>query len=1029
MRFTRRGSQQIRPSNNLNDADIVIQIGTAKTGLRTPQLVGTNVRSLRSSKSAAVLRGHSDFTTAAFNDDEGKAVEIFTRMQDSSSSMRPGPTPCGPWNPYSPDDAYPYARQPKLPHPTANDVNLPFSRRVSSAAAARPVYAIPALYPYHTSQPSGASVTGRMPFRTPILDNVADPPSLHRLPSAPDLGDDRHQRATRVRRSSTKAKTTSRPRDLVHLLPRPKASAPPLPLPPRHSQFPSDMTDFHFSNASDRKLKMLKTPTSSRPSTSATTSRSARPFDEAILDQHKTNVRRPPKGIQNWFDAYLDDDDDDDDELDDDVEKPEPHELPGDDVLPPAYSGPHQHMSRASDKHASEPRTPHDSHHPPPQSVESALERARLHCESWSSRSDSIQSSHLGNWQHNNQGRLAASTLDQESILSLTDSEFEEDDDEEETDDYDSETEDGRRARGNLPAIRDSIYDDRNIMIASASALDVVRVSRPTQLHEARISRQEDTRRSSARSLSSSPEVHRRDAPPPLPPQSKRRPSYQVTADPIALRRLNGLSLESACTTGTTETSNTGLTCETRSSGTSYQDPTSASSQDNLHMVAITEEEKLVLELMRQKRVAMQQMSFTEGYQLALRTEQQRLAKRTATAEERAVEHLKMKKESVEQNRTSKLSASSQTPTQETDWRRQLSAIRKEQVDHRFQMERFLDMSRPPAPLSSHPPSPREQRKPRAPSGEVLPATRYSPATSTQPTYYAAGQPGYFSADDCDTESVRQRVKQFISSKGAVPPFDSGMKTMRRPTGRQLSSTAPSPVIEGIQSIVPPLPPRSPERNMCHSRSGSHFTVSTLTHKPSCSSLLDDPRDRSPVSCFSGRHYSRRCHSPQALAADLAQHDTVFLPPRPYASELEREFSESTSHPQLTSRDPPHHFITAASPFAGLITAASRVTVEDQAISPKTSQYDWHRTASTTDIRPASAHGGVQKIQIIKSEHALGKQRSRGALPRLNTVDSVLDARTSTVGITSPGEEVLSAWAELGGGQGCLQTKVRGRIH
>ncbi|RYZ46294.1 MAG: hypothetical protein EOP49_23550 [Sphingobacteriales bacterium] len=62
-------------------------------------------------------------------------------------------------------------------------------------------------------------------------------------------------------------------------------------------------------------------------------------------------------------------------------------------------------------------------------------------------------------------------------------------------------------------------------------------------------------------------------------------------------------------------TSNTGITAETQSSGTSYQDTANGSPQDAMHMVAITEEERMLLDLMRQKRVAMQQMSFTEGYQ------------------------------------------------------------------------------------------------------------------------------------------------------------------------------------------------------------------------------------------------------------------------------------------------------------------------------------------------------------------------------------------------------------------------------
>jgi hypothetical protein len=63
----------------------------------------------------------------------------------------------------------------------------------------------------------------------------------------------------------------------------------------------------------------------------------------------KTNVRRPPKGIQNWFDAYLSEDDEDEEDVEDNDDEgvPVSFELPADDILPPAYDGPNRmHTNR-----------------------------------------------------------------------------------------------------------------------------------------------------------------------------------------------------------------------------------------------------------------------------------------------------------------------------------------------------------------------------------------------------------------------------------------------------------------------------------------------------------------------------------------------------------------------------------------------------------------------------------------------------------------------------------------------------------
>ncbi|SMR49814.1 unnamed protein product [Zymoseptoria tritici ST99CH_3D1] len=79
------------------------------------------------------------------------------------------------------------------------------------------------------------------------------------------------------------------------------------------------------------KLKGGKAPTPNKPSNEDAASVHGRkvslenrPFDEDIGDQFKKNVHRPPKGVQNWFDAWPsdgEDEEEDDDDSDDDYVK------------------------------------------------------------------------------------------------------------------------------------------------------------------------------------------------------------------------------------------------------------------------------------------------------------------------------------------------------------------------------------------------------------------------------------------------------------------------------------------------------------------------------------------------------------------------------------------------------------------------------------------------------------------------------------------------------------------------------------
>ncbi|KAF7194545.1 hypothetical protein HII31_04051 [Pseudocercospora fuligena] len=549
-----------------------------------------------------------------------------------------------------------------------------------------------------------------------------------------------------------------------------------------------------------------------------------------------------------------------------------------------------------------------------------------------------------------------------ESVLSLSES------------DYDDEEEDDGKSQ--LPPIRDSIMnmDSGHITIANASSIDVVRLQRPTQLSSVRHVPAMESKRSSSNSSVPTPIAGRRDKPLPVAPHM-----VNATAtDSAALRRLNGLSYESA---------------GTLSSGTSFQDVGDSVYSENAHMMAVSEEEKMLLDLMRRKRAAMQQMSFTEGYQLALQTEQDRLAKHSASAEQRALKALK-KKSSRHSDRESVPVTTSPSLPNESDMRRQFSVIRKEHVDERFQIERFLGMSQP-QPLSSHPPDssvPAEQPHVRAPSGELLPSTRFSPTTYSPASHPATSNTeensGYCSADDCETESARIRVRQFISTNGAVPPLNS-MKTMRRRSNRQPASIPPSPIAEENAAPAPPLPQRSPDRPKTRDFSFDE----AITQKVSPLSMPEDTQDwgASPVSTYM---------SPNAEIMDdvhiqpmhRVSRETILVPPRADSSSVPPE-ALSRSHPT------PAPARISFSPFSNIINAAA---------APKPSV---HRVDSTQEPRE-------QHVALMS-----GGNGNKPALPRLNTFDSALNQRASMLSITSAGEEVLGAWADLGGGRDCLRTK------
>lgn len=557
-----------------------------------------------------------------------------------------------------------------------------------------------------------------------------------------------------------------------------------------------------------------------------------RPFDVDPADQHKTNVRRPPKGIQHWFDAYISSDDDDEGEDEDDVDseelepeaQSEPQELPAEDVLRPTYAVPERGPSLGTEESTrittSSPTNPGIPCITTP------------HSPVGSDSSNSIQSSHCRGRTRKlgPSRRFAATNFAQESVLSLssTSSEY-----------SDSDSDDQLRLPAIRDSIRDSILDDRNFEVASAASIRVQRLS-PTETLNAARGGKFDSKRSTddsqnLNSFASTPFTQMQH------PSLLLEPCEESGNVDATLRRLNGSSSAKHSTNSTTP-----------------------SASDAAHVVAVTDEEMMFLEMMRKKRAELQQVSFTEGFSVALQAEQQRLAKRTVSAPKAAMKVLQQRERNDkerheqimhDQERKPSEVASPGAETSASEMQRQLDDIRRAQVDERFQIERFLGMSSPNQRSCTTP-------APSRPNEDLLlPATVYSPigAAPKQPLLHGD------QTRSNDRTEVQRRVEEFIASQGAVPPLNN-IRTMRRPSHQALSPT------RVIEQAMPPIAPLRKTRTgssggdpytlkhqvsvIHHSQAGMQRT-SPVSAVPSNSSLTQNFR-LSPTGPYPGNVYAER---------------------------------------------------------------------------------------------------------------------------------------------------------------------------
>jgi hypothetical protein len=394
--------------------------------------------------------------------------------------------------------------------------------------------------------------------------------------------------------------------DLARLFPRPSFSGPKLFSPnkaPFSPASPAHTSEyFPLAARSSRKKSTLSTAATSHEANTLRKPRGTQPiaqmsavyqsqYDDEELVVVKSHVRRPPRGAQNWFDGLL--------EEEDEIDLEVAHEIstPNTELFSPEAIDQSFHRSSVESYDPSvDDREPLYIPSPIPSPQESKFTDNSPHALTTSYAEESTRSVHT------KRSRFGSSDLGDMSLLSTSSS----DEDESARDSIDSR----------LPQVRDSIQvaDDDSILIGKAQAFEL----RPKRKDSERVDTEHDCQpyEASNRSAVSNPTAADN-----ISLQSSNNEPTYLTVPPTKSRsRRSGHTRQPSLIP---EDNDNGPSTSTSSnSPPSFQALRSPLGETH-KLMAVTEEEEALLEMMRRKRAAMAKHSFAEGYKTALRQDNQ----------------------------------------------------------------------------------------------------------------------------------------------------------------------------------------------------------------------------------------------------------------------------------------------------------------------------------------------------------------------------------------------------------------------
>lgn len=890
--------------------------------------------------------------------------------------------------------------------------------------------------PSSISQQTSDSAVRDMAWRKACPSPIAGSKSESHLPGKrlksamkPSSPDSQYSRGTGINMSEPKK---VRRLDFAHLLVR-----------GRNTPDPAGISS-QRSNASTSSLNLLLAATSSKNKTSKKLKHDKalllyelpagmemeqppRPkvFEKDVYDTAKVHVRRPPKGIKNWFDGFDISSDEEEIQMQSPVELPASEPTPEPEreyieALPSTFSpypemkfpsGPQIPAGLVPTRKSSQvlPRSPKSPKSPKSRPTHArrnpsedivyenmdAVTQARQQMHSRhaadvviNSRSKGTTSAggvHTSHHDHQSRGagrssRLETSSLAHESVLI--------------TSDNSEDDQPGVELRTPVDAPGSVYYDT----ISDASPTSVRRT--PSAARHLRSSRS-FVRDTCSTTHSGTIPITFDDAP--SMPSLTRRDTQGSTAKhtAAALQQLTGQS------------SNMPSRAPSILASPAEEDKAAAASvanypPDAAHMMAVTEEEMALLEMMRNKRAAMAKDSFTEGYRLALKREQEQMALRRQSAQKTALKILRNKASQDLIRRGSR----SELPGLSED--RRLSTLRHENVDNELKLERFLTLSETPLegqfpspPMHSRPPSDIVPTMVEHEAPILLPRT-YTPLSGGQrveaspllPSPSTIGGMSERSRSSNGAAQLQADVSRFLAAGGRA---DSAAFPVDR--HRSLRSTAQDrlqlPSV-GEESNTPPIPSRSPSREPHRGDTQPQALDSDAQIAPRAkkggqySSFLTPFLDAPTISPFDFPFpfTANATSTYSAPAFDTASLSTSRASPK----------TPDFTPPGLSvdkSLDHHHHHSTRGVEIAGSETTSS---------PPRLGSL--RQQSSLPQLRGAVTKGaGTRFLKAQRVPPPLLMPGTRGREVSVERAGSVKSVSSAT-------GDVLKAWKELGGGWG-----------
>ncbi|KAF2478542.1 hypothetical protein BDY17DRAFT_306124 [Neohortaea acidophila] len=728
------------------------------------------------------------------------------------------------------------------------------------------------------------------------------------------------------------------------------------------------------------------------------------------FDSPKTNIYRPPKGIKNWFDGLNISSDDD---------EPEPVELPAGEVPPKDPKLPQQPLPSVFSLYAPQSRfqeLPASYRETPPHlkasnyplsrtSKDTARDRKGSKDSAGSLVDGSVSSGALDGRKRSGESRLARSRLGAESVLSLSS----------------GSEQDSRQTLAKVDstgsdALRDTKVPSAELPRPQGHASDP---AQSTSLEHSSSDTKIDPANGCSSSQASDPFRDGQSSQTATPQMTVRSSGSALSPSSSAIRRNIAALVGSRQYEASTQISYDRDGLESGEEETCSSVPTDAS-----RLMAVTEEEMMLLELMRQKRAAMQKMSFAKGYRLARRDHEQQHHGHGEDAPHNPA-LLVFKQQVGRRTGGRTLSKTESLIREELQQRKRMSALRREEVDKAFKMGRFLQMDG----LNGDRNSKMDRFLVAAPglgnefAGRPISGTEIE--TDSRYDDHEETLSEFDEEEDGDLDGRRESEGYLYSE---APPEHAGRPkpvTSRETAGAGISALPAIPSVSPMQKLTDQVLGLRTERTVHEAgvaaqrpSNGHEGNVRSDTEAETTGGeTTDDEVHRRS----GGQNLEALQTYSEEQAAEYGSRSKIDSPDTPVATTWARPTSLKHPRPQ---RQPPvldftplelQHLQGASPSIADSRPSSLMPTFESDVplgLNPN--------APKVLDAVAASARGDnasqSEAPEPLKS-HPPGADATA---PTLNTIQKQPVRITSMASITSAGEDVLAAWAELGGGSDAL---------